>query len=274
MDTATTFDWTAVAAAWETNSDFVEVMKTDITARMLAALALAPGERVLELGAGTGTLAVRLAEVVGPTGHVHATDAARGMVELVARRTAGLPQVGTGVVDAADTRLPDAAYDAVVFRMGPMLVPEPERALRESRRVLVDGGRLVTSVWSGPEHNPWLVALGMAAVIHGVAGGALPTDPGGPFSLADPDRLEQLARDAGFRTVRTERVDLTVHYASAEHHFATVSALSGPLATALDAAPPDTLAAVRATAAEILAPHRVADGYVVPAQAIVCVAEA
>lgn len=274
MNTATTFDWTAVAGSWEANSDFVEAMKAEVTARLLAGLALTRGERVLELGAGTGTLAVRLAEAVGADGSVLATDAARGMVDLIARRTATLPQVTTAVLDAGDTGLPDATYDAVAFRMGLMLVPDPQRALHECRRVLVDGGRLAVAVWSGPEHNPWLVALGMAAVIHGLAGGGAPTDAGGVFSLGDPDRLEQLATDAGFRTVRTERVDLTMRYDSVEHHFATVSALAGPLSTALAAAPAQTFAAVRATAAEVLAPHRTDSGYVVPGQAIVCLAQA
>jgi SAM-dependent methyltransferase len=273
--TTESYDWTGVAPSWEANSDFVEQVKLPVTARMLEGLALRPGARALELGSGTGTFALRLADAVGPTGHVLATDAAAGMVELVRRRTADRPQVATAVADATDTGLDRSSYDAVAFRMGPMLLPEPGRGFADWHRVLVDGGRLAVAVWAGMEHNPWLTALGMAAMMHGAVTGGPPIGPGGVFSLSDPAALEQLAVDAGFHDVTVARVDVSFTFASAEHHFDTVSALAGPLSQVLASLPDDQLAAIRATAAELLAPHRTDDGsYVVAGQALVLVAAA
>lgn len=268
------FDWSQVADAWDAHRSHVEQMKQQLTDALVDGLRLEPGASVLELGAGTGELALRLADAVGPSGRVHATDAAAGMVELIARTTRSRPQVTTGVVDATDTGLPAAAYDAVVFRMGLMLLEQPEQALTECRRVLRPGGRLALAVWDAPEHNPWLLALGMSAMMHGVAKGGPPTAPGGVFSLASADQLEKLLAGSGFSEVTVQAVPTPCRFATADEHFETVSALAGPLRTLLAAAPAETLAAVRATAADILAPHRTHDGYVVPGQALLAVGRA
>jgi SAM-dependent methyltransferase len=144
--------------------------------------------------------------------------------------------------------------------MGLMFVPEPVRALQECRRVLVPGGRVAAAVWAGPQHNPWLACLGMAAMVHGLVAGGPPTGPGGLFSLADPAVLRQAALDAGLQDVQVDDVDVRFRFSSVDEHVEVVSSLAGPLAQALSAASAEQLAAVRATAAELAAPHRAPDG--------------
>jgi ubiquinone/menaquinone biosynthesis C-methylase UbiE len=117
---ATAFDWSAVARAWDARRELTERAKHDLTEQLIAGLRVEPGARVLELGAGTGELASRLADVVGTSGRVHATDAAPGMADLITKTAGDRGNVDVSVVDAADTGLPPAAYDAVVFRMGLM----------------------------------------------------------------------------------------------------------------------------------------------------------
>jgi SAM-dependent methyltransferase len=192
------------------------------------------------------------------------------MVELVRRTTDGVRGVTAEVVDACATGLPDASYDAVVFRMGLMLCAEPGRATAECRRVLVPGGRLGVAVWAGMEHNPWVTAVGMSAMSHGAVAGPLPISPGGVFSLGSPEALRAAVEAGGFRDVSIEEIDATHDFASADEHFDTVSTLSGPLAVALAAAPPETLAKIRESAAELITPYRTEDGYRIPGRALVC----
>jgi ubiquinone/menaquinone biosynthesis C-methylase UbiE len=272
--TVTAFDWTAVAPSWGRHRAHVEQMKDALTAELLATLDLQPGQRVLELGAGTGDLARRLAEAVGPTGHVLATDVAQGMVELLRDTTAGLPNIGVNRVDALDIDLPDASVDAVVFRMGLMFVAEPARALAECRRVLTPNGRLALAVWAGPEHNPWLASVGMSVMMHGMWTGGPPTAPGAVFSLADPAALERLVADAGFADVAVQEIATPARFSSVEEHFEVVGGLAGPVSAALAHADDDSLAAIRATTAQTVERFRTADGLVVPGLALLCTAHA
>ena len=69
-DTSAVPDWSTVAAGWDKFRDRVERFKAGLTARMLEELALQPGEKVLELGAGTGEFSRRLADAVGEEGTV------------------------------------------------------------------------------------------------------------------------------------------------------------------------------------------------------------
>jgi SAM-dependent methyltransferase len=268
--TTTVFDWTTVADSWHQHRDHVEAMKATLTQDLLAALALQPGQRVLELGAGTGDLARQLAASVGPTGHVLATDVAAGMVALLRETTADLTQVDVAEVDALHIDLPDGSVDAVAFRMGLMFVREPAAALLESRRVLTPGGRLAVAVWAGPQHNPWLSSVGMSVMMHGVWGGGPPTQPGGVFSLADPADLEQVVTEAGFIDVTVREVATPARFSSTEEHFEVVAGLAGPVSAALAAADEQSLAAIRATTAQTVERFRTSDGLVVPGLALLC----
>ncbi len=261
-------DWTEVAHGWDLHRDRVERMKAPLTAELLSGLALQPGEHVLELGAGTGELAQVLADAVAPGGRVLATDIAAGMVKLISRTAADRPDITAQEADATATGLDAASFDAVVFRMGLMFLPEPVQALRECRRLLRTGGRAAVAVWSRPGQNPWLTSVGMSAMMQGLVQGGPPTGPGGIFSLGEPDQLSELARKAGFTDIQVRRIPIVAHYDSADEHYRTVESLAGPLRHALITATPDQQAAVRASAASLIEPYKVGDAYSIPGEAL------
>jgi SAM-dependent methyltransferase len=269
---AHTLDWSTVAEGWWAHRDHVEAMKTELTRRLLDALALQTGERVLELGGGAGPLARRLSEAVGETGTVVATDVASGMVELIRASTADLANVEAAQVDAADIDAADASFDAVIFRMGLMLLPEPERGLREIRRVLTTGGRAAIATWAGIEHNPWLTTVGMTGMLTGVLNGPLPTGPGGPLSLGDPDHLAALARDAGFADADVSSLDVVFDAADVDAHLAHVTSLAPPLKAAYGAASDEQRAAWRSALEQATQQFRTDAGLRIPGKALLLLA--
>jgi SAM-dependent methyltransferase len=272
MTTTTAFDWSAVAPAWDAHRHDAVRDSFPVTEELRARLGLREGERVLELGCGTGDHARTLAELVGPTGSVLATDVAQGMVDLAAATLADLPHAEVRRVDAAGTGLPDEAFDAVAFVMGLMFVPEPERAVSEIHRVLRPGGRAGIAVWAGPDKNPWLSSAGMAAMVHGVVAGGPPTGPGGLFSLADTERFAEVLGTGGFADAQVQEVPITMTWRDADAWFDQVSQLAGPLAVALAAAPAK-LADVRRTATELIGRYVTEDGLGVPGLALLAVVD-
>jgi SAM-dependent methyltransferase len=231
-----TVDWSTVAAGWNEHRAHVEQMKLDVTKRLLDDLQLRPGNRVLELGAGTGELARQLAGIVGPSGSVVATDAAAGMVELIRDAIADLPHAESAQVDAAAIEAPDASFDAVVFRMGLMFLPEPLIGLREMHRVLKRGGRIGVLTWAGIEHNPWLTTVGMTGMLAGALNGTLPTSPGGPLSLGDPTALQQLATEANFADATVTDLPVVFEVPDTDAHLSHVTSLAPPIKAGYDAA--------------------------------------
>jgi SAM-dependent methyltransferase len=266
--------WTAVAPGWARYRLEIEEADTAITERLLSGVAPLDGARVLELGAGTGELSARLAGEVGPRGSVVAGDAAEGMQELVRERVGGFDNVVAAQLDACDIARDDAEFDAVVFRMGLMMALDPDRALAEVRRVLRPGGRFATAVWGSPQANPWLLTVGMAAMMTGLVDGGPPVRPGEPFSLADPRDLSRRTAAAGFVDVTVETVTVQRRYADRRTYVEMVSALAPPIAAAVAQAPPEQLAAFHDRVHELAARFEVPDGLVIPAEAHVLSATA
>jgi SAM-dependent methyltransferase len=260
--------WSAVAAAWDGDAEDGARHTAPMTARLVEAVGVRAGDRVLELAAGPGTLAATWSELVGPDGSVVLSDGAAGMVEVARRRAASLPNVGVAQLDLAAIEQPTSSFDVVACQMGLMFVPEPAVALGEVRRVLRPGGRVGALVWAGMEHNPWMTCVGMAAMSHGVVAGGPPIGPGGIFSLGDPTLLAALAKEAGLVDVTVDEIDLVFEADSVDAHVDRVSALAGPLAAAFKDATADQLAAVRRTAADLAAPYVTADGVRIPGRAL------
>ncbi|HVE63159.1 MAG TPA: methyltransferase domain-containing protein [Mycobacteriales bacterium] len=265
----TTVDWNDVASAWGARRQQIVRDKAPTRAALLAAAALQPGQRVLELGCGTGDVARLLADQVGPAGSVLATDIAEDMVAIARGTLADLPQAEACRADLIDTGLPEASVDVVVSCMSLMFAPEPEVGLQEARRVLRPGGRLAVAVWAAPQHNPWITSVGMSAMLHGLVEGGPPVGPGQVFSLGDPEVLQRLSEDAGFTDVVVQVVDNPFAVASADEHIDRVFALTPVLADALDRADEPTRAAVRRTATEAVERYRTDDGLVLPGRALV-----
>lgn len=174
------------------------------------------GQRVLEVGAGTGDQTLGLARAVGPDGSVVATDLSGGMLAVARSRVqaAGLDNVEFLAGDAGSLSLDDESFDAAVAGFVLMLVPEPERVAGTILRLLSPGGRFVASVWSAPPAVPMLAIPMMTAL--GEVGGP-PPDPAAPglFALADRQRLEQVLVGAGFEDVKVTPFSFMFRFPSA-----------------------------------------------------------
>ncbi|MEQ1692552.1 MAG: ubiquinone/menaquinone biosynthesis methyltransferase [Gemmatimonas sp.] len=114
---------------------------------------------VLDLAAGTGDLAVGMARAV-PNARIAALDASAGMIAAANRRLAArdadvASRVHTMVGDMTRLAIPDASIDVVTAGYGVRNVPDAEQAVREMRRVLRPGGRLVLLDFYRPESALW-----------------------------------------------------------------------------------------------------------------------
>lgn len=138
-----------------------------------AAIAIArprPGERVLDIAAGSGDLAAAMARRVGPAGEVWLTDVNRRMLERGRDRLLDAGTLAPAVqCDAESLPFPAARFDCVTIGFGLRNMTRKDAALAEAARVLKPGGRLVvlefSKVWAplAPAYDlysfrvlPWL----------------------------------------------------------------------------------------------------------------------
>jgi SAM-dependent methyltransferase len=169
---------------------------------LMARAAVAPGERVLDLGTGTGAVAESAARATGPGGHVVAVDISSQMLALARDRVESRGYVNVTLQEGRAEAIPapDDSVDVVLASLSLMFVIDREAAAREIARVLRPGGRLVAAVWGGPEQCD-IVRFQQIA---GSFAGPPPVPGVGPGALADPRTfLQQL--DAAGIVARVER---------------------------------------------------------------------
>lgn len=112
------------------------------------------GERLLEIGPGTGYYSLDLAEWVGPEGRLEIFDLQQEFLDHVSRAAAerGLANVYATQGDATALPYEDASVDAAILTAVLGEIPDSTAALREVRRVLRPGGRLVVGELFGDPH--------------------------------------------------------------------------------------------------------------------------
>jgi ubiquinone/menaquinone biosynthesis C-methylase UbiE len=177
--------------------------------RVVAAAALRPGMRVVDVACGTGVLTLEAAKATSPGGAVVGVDLNPGML-AVARGKSEEIEWHEGPAEA----LPfDAStFDATVSQFGLMFFGDPQAGVSEMWRVLRPGGRLVIAVWDALDNTPGYAAI--TSLLARLFGDAVAALLHAPYSLGDPDALLALLRASGVADVTVQRLPGEARFAS------------------------------------------------------------
>ena len=211
---------------WVTEQTRIDRLMAEATDAALAAAAPKPGENVLDIGCGSGTTTLRLAEAVGSTGRVLGIDISEQQLELARQRVAAANADNVELVldDAATHGLAPETFDLCFTRFGVMFFADPVAAFSNIRRAMKPSGRLLLTVFRSGSENPWATAV-VAAIRHLVPPPPAlgPEDPG-QFSWSDPARVRRILGGAGFREMVLTPLDVSLRLgadAAEATHFAT-----------------------------------------------------
>jgi SAM-dependent methyltransferase len=196
------------AAAWPRR----ERLTDEVTALLLDAMALAPGERVLDVGCGGGKTSLAAGRAVGPEGAVVGADLSTPLTALANQRAAeaGVDNVTFHVVDMQTDTVQGGPFDAALSQFGVMFFDEPVTAFVNIRAHLRPGGRIAFACWQSGEKNPWFFAPAIAELLPAPPTPAPGKSPTGPFALEDPARTAGILSSAGFHELRRTAYEIAV----------------------------------------------------------------
>lgn len=188
---------------------FVPALFAAWAPRVVAAAQVRPGDHVLDVACGTGVLARAAAQQNQAPGRVVGLDINPGML-AVARRLA--PEIEWRAGQAEDLPFENAAFDAVVSQFGLMFLADRNTALREMRRVLRPGRRLVVAVWDGLETSPGYLAL--AGLLQRLFGAEAADALRAPFCLGDVATVQATFESAELTGAEAATQPGSVHFPS------------------------------------------------------------
>jgi ubiquinone/menaquinone biosynthesis C-methylase UbiE len=230
--------WEHAASGWGRRAQRIRDWGMPVSTWLIEQLSLQPGQRLLELAAGPGDTGFLAAELIAPGGTLVSSDAVEGMVQLARARAGELGIRNVNVefkqLELEWIDLPTASVDAILCRWAYMLTVDPAAAMREARRVVAPGGRFALAVWARDEENPWSTILTDALVQGGYMDPVDRSASPGIFSLADPERLQEMLEEAGFVDVLVESIEVMRDHGAFEEFWDESLDLSPSLSIALE----------------------------------------
>ena len=202
--------WAARASSWMSLESHHENVIGPAGRMAMDRLGPQPGQRVVDLGCGTGQTTVELAGRVAPGGYAFGVDIAAALLDRARERATdtGVDNIEFQHADVQNSDLGHAQFDGAFSRFGVMFFADPVAAFTNVRRSLKPDGVLSFACWQPLTANDWMFVPAQAAVS---VLGTLPEMPApdapGPFSLADQDRVRNILDSARFH-----RVDIEAHH--------------------------------------------------------------
>ena len=241
---------------------------------MIEDAALGPGKSALDVAAGTGEPALRIAEVCGPSTSVICTDPVADMIAVAKREASrqGLRNVTFAQCAAGALPFRTGCFDAVVCRLGAMFFADPIASLREMLRVLEPGGRLALAVWHRIEFNPFF-QVSLQVVARYVQLPAPAPNAPGAFRYAEPGKLAGLVAQAGAAAVSERVLGFRIEAPVGRKDFWPLRVeMSETLRAVVPQLSPAQLQRARSEVEEAIRPYFPDDRMSFPAQAIIVTA--
>ena len=209
---------------WEEASATFQFLRhrqlSEIHQRLMTLAEPSRSQRVLDIGCGTGFTALAAADRVGGEGRVVGLDSSLQKLRQAEEHARALRLDNLHWQQLVDEQLPcaDSSVDLVYCTLCLPSMPKPERALRETYRVLKPGARIALLVWGERFHCAWSSAHSLLEAETGTVREPL------AFRYGRPEALSLACRNAGFVELKQERCSVLMHYDN--EHDASAEALS------------------------------------------------
>jgi len=244
--------WEISARHWDKHRVLIAQMFAPITAGLVEEARIGMGQKVLDIGGGSGEPSFTISGIVGPTGSVMYTDPVAGMVETAQAEAGrrGLTNIHFKRCSADDLPFADRTFDVAVGRLSAMFFVDPVTAVREALRVILEDGYVSFAVWGRKEANPFFSTI--TEVIDRFVE-VPPLDPDAPdaFRFAVPGKLAGILENDGAKNVIERQLNFQIEAAiSFEQFWQLRTEMSGTLREKMAGIAPAQLPTIKQAVAD------------------------
>ncbi|SHN85849.1 class I SAM-dependent methyltransferase [Bradyrhizobium erythrophlei] len=241
---------------WAQRQPVQDILLQPIADLIIERAKIRSGERVLDVGCGSGSTTFAFAKAVGASGHVMGIDISAPMLAVAREVTPPGSPVEFALADATIHPFVPESFDLLASRFGVMFFADPALSFANLRKAMRRTGRLAFACWREARSNPFFMVPLQAVYQHVPKMPQVGPEEPGPFAFASEERVKRILGAAGFSEVAMEPVDLALDVAIGGGLEAAVRSATeiGPAARALTDHPPETVAAATQAIREALRP--------------------
>ncbi len=244
--------WETSARHWDKHRALIAQMFAPLTSGLVKEARIGMGQKVLDIGGGSGEPSFTISGIVGPTGSVMYTDPVAGMVDTAQAEAGrrGLANIHFKRCSADDLPFADRTFDVAVGRLSAMFFVDPVTAVREALRVILEDGYVSFAVWGPKEANPFFSTITdvMDRLVE-----VPPQDPDAPdaFRFAVPGKLAGILENAEAKNVIERQLNFQIKAAiSFEQFWQLRTEMSGTLREKMAGIAPAQLPTIKQAVAD------------------------
>ena len=242
---------------WAERQPVQDILLQPVADLLIDRARVKPGERVLDVGCGSGSTSFAFARAVSPAGHVTGVDISGPMLSRAREVTPAGAPVEFFLADATIYPFKAESFDLLASRFGVMFFADPVLSFTNLHRAMKRSGRLAFACWREARENPFFMVPLQAVYKHVPKMPPVgPEDPG-PFVFASQERVTRILTGAGFSDIAMEPCKVALDVAVGRGLDAAVQGglQIGPAARALADHPPEVVAAATNSIREALTPY-------------------
>jgi len=263
--------WQTSARYWHKYRVLITEMFAPLTSSLVEEAQIGIGQKVLDIGGGSGEPSLTISRIVRPAGSVMFTDPVAGMLESAQAEASsrGLTNIDFRQCSADDLPFADCTFHVAVGRLSAMFFANPATAMREALRVVLKDGRVAFAVWGPKEVNPFFSSI--TDVIDQFL--EVPAqDPDAPdaFRFAVPGKLAGILEQADARNVIEGRLNFQIEAAiSFEQFWQLRTEMSETLREKMSRVTPAQLPTIKQAVADAARRYFVSGTMSFPAEALI-----
>lgn len=212
--------WHTSARYWDKYRTLITEMLAPLTSSLVKEAQIRIGQKVLDIGGGSGEPSLTISRIVGPAGSVMYTDPVTGMLEGAEAEAGrrGLMNIHFKQCSADDLPFADRTFDVAVGRLSAMFFVDPATAVREVLRVIRKDGCVAFAVWGPKEVNPFFSSI--TDVIDQFPEVSLQdSDTPDTFRFAVPGTLAEILQEADAKNVIKRHLNFQIEAAISFEQF-------------------------------------------------------
>jgi SAM-dependent methyltransferase len=202
--------------AWVEAQQVLDQMFKPMEAALVDAVRASDATRILDVGCGTGTTTLAVAQLLGARGHCTGVDLSAPMI---AKARARAEQGGLSAefidADAQNHAFASASFDMLISRFGVMFFDQPTLAFANLRGAMHDGASMCLIAWRSAAENPFMTVAERAAAPLLELPARQPGAPG-QFAFADRQHVAAILEESGWNEIAIDPVDIDCAFSESD----------------------------------------------------------